>query len=138
MKICPKCKQEKPLNKFHKDKSTTTGLRSWCKKCTNESSKNYIRGMSKEKRQLFHQRKNLKRSYNITPEEYTQRLEEQNSCCSICGERNNNLSMNLAVDHDHQTGQIRGLLCANCNVILGMAKDNIDILASTISYLRNV
>lgn len=76
----------------------------------------------------------LKRKYGITLDEYNDMLEKQNGVCAICGQAKNET---LAVDHDHKTGKIRGLLCGHCNHVVGFAKDNIDILDKTILYLNS-
>ena len=85
----------------------------------------------------------LKKSFGITLDEYNQILEKQNNVCAICGNpertRHNNTDRvrNLAVDHCHTTGKIRGLLCTACNQGLGNFRDNPDFLAKAISYLMN-
>ncbi len=82
--------------------------------------------------------KNWKKSgiKNMTMERYNKLLKEQNSNCSICGINMLELGVKLSVDHCHENGEVRGLLCRNCNAGLGIFKDNIDILASAISYLQ--
>ncbi len=75
--------------------------------------------------------------YNLTAEAYQALLEAQNYKCKICGaERSDKKKKNLSVDHNHNTGQIRGLLCTNCNQMLGFAKDNPTILLRAIQYLK--
>ena len=59
-------------------------------------------------------------------------LKIQNGKCAICGERKDKT---LVVDHNHKTGEVRGLLCGHCNHVLGFAKDNINILNKMIDYL---
>src|SRR3990167_601468 len=63
----------------------------------------------------------LTKKFGITIKQYEQILETQGGLCSICKQKS---SRNLAVDHDHETGNIRGLLCVMCNAGLGMFKDN--------------
>lgn len=75
-----------------------------------------------------------KAKYGITKAEYEALLDEQRGCCVICGEC---LMYELRVDHDHETGEIRGLLCANCNAGLGMFKEDISNLAAAIDYLNS-
>lgn len=53
----------------------------------------------------------LKRLYGITPEQYDELFEKQNGCCAVCGRHQREFKTRLAVDHDHATGEIRGLLC---------------------------
>ena len=79
-----------------------------------------------------------KRGIKITYEEYEKILKEQRSCCKICGVNEEELKFNLCVDHNHENGEIRGLLCNLCNKLLGNAKDDIDILESAIDYLQKV
>lgn len=63
-------------------------------------------------------------------------LKEQNNCCAICGKNENEFNRSLSLDHDHETGEPREFLCNNCNTALGKFEENIDILASAISYLK--
>lgn len=77
----------------------------------------------------------LKKKYGIGADEYDAMLEEQGGCCVICRGTNAN-GMRLAVDHDHTTGKVRGLLCNHCNVLIGHARENSDYLMSAVFYLR--
>jgi hypothetical protein len=78
----------------------------------------------------------LKQNYGITINEYTQMLIKQSNCCAICGSSQGEFKRNFAVDHNHKNGEIRELLCANCNTMLGNAKDNPKILQKAIDYLN--
>ncbi len=69
-------------------------------------------------------------------EEYDKMFDEQQGCCKICKTNIRYLNRGLMVDHCHITYKVRGLLCNNCNTILGMAKDNRDILNECINYLN--
>ena len=86
---------------------------------------------------------NLKYNYGLTLEEYNVILKKQNYKCAICEcneyenrwtNKNNNLP--FVVDHCHTTGIIRGLLCDNCNLMVGHAKNNIETLKKAINYLE--
>lgn len=85
---------------------------------------------------------NLKRAYGITIDDYEKMEAEQGHVCAICGkteravDRHSQLPRRLAVDHDHTTGKIRGLLCGDCNKGLGHFYDNPDLLELAIGYLR--
>ena len=70
----------------------------------------------------------------LTQQRYDELLDEQGGCCGICG-RERQARRRLAVDHDHTTGQVRGLLCSNCNVGLGLFQDSVDLLEQAIGYL---
>jgi hypothetical protein len=74
-------------------------------------------------------------------QQYQALLDEQKGCCAICGASEGHLSCHgascrLAIDHDHETGAIRGLLCNNCNRGLGRFKDSITLLEAAIRYLK--
>ena len=79
----------------------------------------------------------LKRKYGLSLDEYTKLLNEQENKCAICGKHQSEFKRQFAVDHNHNTGKIRKLLCGNCNAMLGNAKDDIDILQKAIEYLKN-
>ena len=57
--------------------------------------------------------------------------------CEICNELGNNFKYGLHYDHDHKTGKFRGWLCGNCNLVLGLVKDNIEVLEKMVVYIKN-
>jgi hypothetical protein len=74
--------------------------------------------------------------YNLTIEEYNKLFNIQNGKCAICGRHQNELIKALAVDHNHITGNVRGLICVRCNRAIGMFEDNISLLEKAIVYLK--
>ena len=81
-------------------------------------------------------RHKLKR-YGLTLEQFEKMLADQNGVCAICKTGTASLLGNvLSIDHDHTTGKTRGLVCGNCNTVLGHCNDSIVILESAIIYLR--
>lgn len=80
----------------------------------------------------------LKR-FGLTLEEYEVMFAAQNGCCAICfvsGKgRGRGILRTLCVDHCHETGRVRGLLCADCNTSIGLMRENITALKSAINYL---
>src|ERR1035437_9773262 len=78
----------------------------------------------------------LKRKYNITQEQYNELFNKQNGKCAICGKHQSELKKALGIDHDHETGKNRGLLCDKCNLLLGHANDNVQVLTQAINYLN--
>lgn len=139
-KTCCACNQTKPTSDFHKDKTRLYGVASTCKDCTRIRTKNHYEA-NKEKIHKRGRYRHLRDSYGITPEIYQDMLNEQNGVCAICGRpeqrKLNNKIKKLPIDHCHTTRQVRGLLCSECNTALGLFDDDIDVLASAISYLQN-
>lgn len=138
-KICSKCGIEKELNCFYKQKSCKNGITSTCRDCKSEYTKKHQVEYWKTE---AYKTSRLRKLFGITLNDYNKKLEEQNNTCAICKnletsrDNRTKLIKNLSVDHDHQSGKVRGLLCGKCNSILGLAKDNINILQSAIDYLK--
>lgn len=81
------------------------------------------------------------RNYGITEQEYEEMKQHQDYKCYLCGSDgfvigNNNHSEKLAVDHDHETGEVRKLLCHNCNRALGLMQDNPNLLRKAADYIE--
>jgi hypothetical protein len=76
-----------------------------------------------------------KHKYGLSEEEYLGMFESQNHCCAICKESFNNVR--ACVDHSHNTGDIRGLLCDKCNTGLGLFQENIQNLLNAIKYIED-
>lgn len=138
-KTCPVCKERKPLWGFSKNKRVACGLCSYCKECNKKECKQYRKSnpiITSHKERIGW----LRRTYNITLEEYQKIFDAQNGVCYICKQpetcRAKNGIKNLAVDHCHKTGKVRGLLCTNCNKTLGNVKDNIGLLQKMVAYLK--
>jgi len=76
----------------------------------------------------------LQRKYGITPADLDAMVDAQGARCAICydGLR----AAHMVVDHDHDTGAVRGILCRSCNGGIGLLKDSPDILRSALTYLR--
>ena len=77
-----------------------------------------------------------RRKYGIGIEDYNEAFAEQEGRCAICGIHQSEIVKRLCVDHDHDTGEVRGLLCRGCNTGLGQFKDNTEFLANAIAYLE--
>lgn len=153
-KTCTKCKEVKPISEFNKAKSGKYGVRGDCKEChwlsyknnnndkINQRAREYRKNNPdkirknnqkyKENNKEQLKNKHLEKLYGITLKEYKQLLKEQNGVCKICG---GTCKKDLHVDHCHDTGEIRGLLCVRCNVALGHFQDDITLLQKAIEYL---
>jgi hypothetical protein len=90
----------------------------------------------------FHSNESLKKNYGVTLAWYEQRLAEQGNACAVCKKDASQNTvrqgkvLRLSVDHCHETGKIRGLLCNNCNRAIGLLGDCGDTLKSAIAYLE--
>lgn len=78
----------------------------------------------------------LRNCYGITLEEHGKMFKKQKGKCIGCLRHQSKLTRVLGVDHDHKTGKVRGLLCNDCNQVLGRAKDDVKILKRLIKYLN--
>lgn len=145
-KLCSRCGKTKPLNKFSKDASTKDGYQRWCKACHSKYARQHYDEHKEEKSEYGHQyragRKEeivgyaLQRTYGITLAEYDTMLIAQGGGCAICGRSPEENGRRLGVDHDHETGEVRGLLCGNCNQGIGFFKDDTGRLRSAANYLE--
>jgi hypothetical protein len=139
--VCFCCKIEKLAINFVTASQNKNGLSSWCKQCTHnyyiENQKlliKYGKNYRKEHIDYDWRERQLKNLYGIAIEEYNLLFQKQNGKCAICN--NTQLDRRLAVDHDHKTGKIRGLLCQKCNTALGRFEDNSELLKRAIQYLE--
>jgi len=150
MKKCTKCSEVKPLTEFCRNNRLASGRGSLCKSCDTVRVKQYRRsekGKTASAKYRASQRGRAKRKndelkkFGITSAFYNKLHNEQKGLCAVCGMPESVVRfgavVSLAVDHCHTTGKVRGLLCNSCNLGLGNLKDNIDIMASAISYLIN-
>ena len=134
MKTCPKCCKEFPQSNFYKDRVRSDGLSRICKPCSNNKTKKYYtnnREKVRAKRRIYE----MRYYYGMEFEHYQKLSDKQNGVCAICGGNPENW---LAIDHDHKTGQIRGLLCRTCNSALGLFKDDPTVLDKAAQYLRTI
>lgn len=107
---CPSCGITKTAAEFGKG-ARPNGLGSYCKKCCNV--------------------KHVCRTYKISQQAYEALVEESQGLCKCCGKE----PTRLVVDHDHKTGEVRGLICDPCNHFIGMLETKPDIYQNSIKYL---
>ena len=155
-RICTACKIWKPRAEMCSTKLVPDGIGWKCLACERERTRARYHGDLLEQRRkgnirtkrwqaanmdkvrAYRQKKNLLRSAmraGIERDDFYGLVEAQDGCCAICGEPCRS-GRRLAIDHDHQTGKFRALLCGRCNAGLGSFKDDIARLARAIAYLE--
>ena len=95
-----------------------------------------IRERSKKRSPEQRHRYNLRSRFDISLEEYNDKLKRQSFSCAICKKLQSVLKKRLAVDHNHKSNVIRGLICEDCNLGLGKFQDSPELLKAATSYLE--
>ncbi len=132
-KRCPVCKIEKPTDLFYKSSTAKSGCSSYCKKCQNLRTTSYAREHKDTIPTIGYA---LKRRYGITSKDYEEMLIAQEYRCAICMVDKCSTGRNFAVDHNHTTGKVRGLLCSLCNKGIGSLRDSRALLIKAANYLE--
>ena len=133
-KVCSKCGKTLPLTEYYQTRNShLTGA---CKACLAD----YGMDLRLRDANKLHQRKGALRKYGLTLDQYNALLSSQDGKCAICGSTNSGRmsDKHFCVDHDHQTGQIRGLLCHCCNLAVGHFKDQAILCRMAAAYLEHV
>lgn len=162
-KVCKKCGEEKLVSQFYT--KGTDCWNANCKPCHNELRGVYREqnreSINEGKRAFYHKHREkhlayfasserkmrwfawkLDHHFNMTVEQYVELVEKQDGRCAICKQLPTEVNGHkhkhrLHVDHDHETGEVRGLLCSLCNCGLGSFKDNPERLLEAINYLNH-
>ena len=132
---CGKCRKNLPIAEFNKDRARKTGYAWQCKACRKEYDQGY-HAENREKHLESMRKTAYARRYKMTVEEYNALFEAQGYICAICGASKGWQNKRLAVDHNHASGEVRGLLCDRCNTVIGKMEDNPDLLRKAASYLE--
>lgn len=122
-KICKKCLQDLPLDVFPKNTKGAKGRGQRCNKCSALIAADY----RNNNHNIVYANK-----FKTTPQIISIVLEKK--LCEICGCLS--LHKRHNIDHNHQTGKIRGLLCDDCNIGIGKFKDDIGLIQKAINYLK--
>jgi hypothetical protein len=120
-------------DEFNRDSGNRDLLSFQCKECKKADQRQRWRTQSDEKRER-HRLRSVERRYGLTPVEYDALLSAQNGVCGICG--GPQTGKNWHVDHDHETGKVRGILCNGCNCALGNMRDDPKLLRAAADYLE--
>lgn len=144
-KRCPRCGEVKLAEAFSKSHTHVSGLTSYCKPCHKQyRSENRERDRLKLQEKRYadpekyreydrrHSRTKTLKKYGLTDQQFAELAKLQNGQCKICDKIPKD---RLVVDHNHDTGVIRGLLCRQCNAAIGLLGDNIEGVQRAWSYL---
>lgn len=121
-KTCRACGVEKSVEEFSPSPEGNLGRHSYCRSCYN---------------MRYNARYQLRRRYGMTVEDYNRMLAAQGGCCSICGATDpGGRNKRFCVDHDHDTGRVRALVCHSCNLLVGwLEKKGRPTLKQALNYL---
>ena len=150
-KICPGCKIEKDLKGFYATRGKKKNHPGRCIECSKEANKRWYKAnKARNKRRSYRwitknadevRNKRLQNKYGITLREYNRMLKRQKGVCALCGQpekaktRDGKIKA-LAVDHCHDTGKVRGLLCYKCNRSIGGIGDKLESAEKLVRYLE--
>jgi len=138
-KQCSKCGTVKPIEDFGVEARRPDGRRCYCRSCGNT----YLRAFRttsqryKANRKQSARKTKLRLRYGISEEAYQRMLSAQDGRCAICGTQDPCSRWGVFhVDHDHDTGAVRGLLCHPCNVMLGKFGDSKERVLLVLEKIR--
>jgi len=135
-RLCSRCRKRRPSEEFPPNRQSKDGLSYYCRSCTNAVA----RKLSKKPETAAYRKRYMRalglRKYGITPEAFDEIFRSQDGACAICSESLRLGTGGCAVDHDHKTNKVRGLLCRLCNVGVGHFRENEQWLLKAIEYLR--
>lgn len=142
--VCRRCGDLKTREEAS-SRNSKRGYNYYCKKCHSQKNTEYARAhreqltnyqrayreKNRDRVRAYYLRHRLKR-FGITAEQYAVFLEKQEFACAICRMK---FEKALCVDHDHASGRVRGLLCSQCNLVVGNSKEDRRVLLSAINYI---
>ncbi len=138
-KICRGCLKAKDPSDFFKTNDNSSGLRARCKECVGNENAAWREANPETHRAIVkrcNHRANLKGRFGLTVEQFEALWARCDGLCGVC-HRPESRDRRLSLDHDHATGELRGFVCSRCNLLLGNAADDPELLEQAAIYLRN-
>lgn len=138
-RTCTKCGETKPISEYPVDRYKSSGYSPSCKDCRNKHRRDNRARLSIQEKKYWEnnpeklqakRRRRSARKYGLSYEEYEAALKSE---CEICGAKED-----LSVDHNHETNEVRGVLCRRCNLCIGRMDDDPGILLRAVEYLQRV
>jgi hypothetical protein len=141
MKKCKACNEEKALSEFYRRSGGRQGVQTMCKPCHKARGAELREQRKAADPEAFDRKwreSQYRRLYGIGVDDYERMSAEQGGVCAICGSADPKRAADsvFSVDHDHETGAVRGLLCHDCNTALGKFGDSIETLLAAVDYLK--
>lgn len=134
-KECTVCHEWKPLEAFSpRPRVTKMSWGSRCRICQRADHKRW-QTENPETLKKSNRATHLKKKYGLDPDLYDAMLFAQDGCCAICRKPSAECRRRLDVDHNHTTNKVRGLLCEDCNKMVGLAHEQTEILTRAAEYL---
>lgn len=133
--IGEKPSEQSRLKKLNEALGYTKGNLVWVEMIPNPSAAEYAKEWRKRNPEKA-KGSDLKTKFGLSYQDYLDLQQKQNYSCKICLQKDEENNTSLVVDHCHETGKIRGLLCSNCNRGIGMLQDNVNVLQNAIDYLK--
>lgn len=131
LKVCRDCLEAFPLTEFHVDRYNADGLKTRCRASRGTSyvvpNLDHARKLGRDQ-----QRRRRLQGFGLSAEDFDAMRDLQGGVCAICSL----VPDKWAIDHHHETGEVRGLLCMNCNSAIGFLRDNPEIVDAAAAYLR--
>jgi hypothetical protein len=137
--VCLDCLSISRLNyRRRADRLLAAGLCTACGKTEPAPTKRLCEWCAARRKANNQEQKLTKRcrTYGITPTDYQAMHKAQGGCCAICRRPGNGRWKELAIDHDHKTGAVRGLLCGSCNKAIGCLLDDPSVVRAAAAYLE--
>jgi hypothetical protein len=161
MKACNKCGVVKPLEDFHRAPGCRDGRRGDCIECFRaaanarnaanpQANRDRVRRWQEENPERYREKLkefkqspagkrsdrkgHLRRKFGMSLEDYDELVEKQGGVCAVCGYPPDE-GKSFHIDHDHDSGRIRGLLCSRCNHAIGLLRDDPEVIESALTYL---
>jgi hypothetical protein len=133
---CSGCLRYHPKDSFYADVNVADGVSIYCKTCAKKRAREYAKiPKSRDYKKRYADRYQLKK-YGLSIEDVDRMIAAQNGACAVCREPLIYGTGGCAIDHDHDTNTVRGLLCRLCNVGIGHFRENETYLNAAISYLQ--
>jgi len=135
MKQCSRCKEKKDLSLFSKDTARKDGHNHRCKACHSDVGKEWKQRADPQKLKENQYKAHIKHKYGVSIEWVEERLAAHDYKCKVCETEMKLHTNTVAIDHCHETGEVRDVVCKKCNLAMGQFRDDPKLIEKAIDYL---